>query len=606
MSRGFAHHPTWGATRVDGGARFRLWAPSQNKVALVVSDTDQFLPMQTAGDGWFEITTDAVKVGRGYGFDLADGTFVPDPAARAQMGDAHGFSRLTDPLAYAWKTPDWKGRPWEQAVIYELHVGTFSEEGTFDSVARDLDRLRDIGITAIELMPVAQFSGNRGWGYDGVLLYAPHIAYGGPEGLKCLVDAAHERGLMILLDVVYNHFGPDGNYLHLYAPDFFHPERKTPWGSAIAFERKPVREFFLHNALYWLDEFRFDGLRLDAIDQIEDQSDEPILAEMAREVRRRFPDRRIHLTIEDDDNSTRLLKFDADNRPLLFTAEWNDDWHHAVHALLTGERESYYQDYADAPAQRIAKTMTTGFGYQGEPSPFRGGKNRGENSAHLPPTAFIDFLQNHDQIGNRAQGDRIASLVPPEAVEAALALLLLSPHIPLLYMGEEYGERAPFQFFTDFKGELAEAVREGRSEEFRNNAAFTEAFTRGLIPDPNALETFTSSRLKQSEQADARRHTTFVKRLIAARRQHIVPILGKIGGNAGKVEFIEGAAFALRWRLADGGALRLCANLSAAEARRSGKPIGGPFFAHPESTAVALARMKLPPWSVAACVEAAG
>jgi maltooligosyltrehalose trehalohydrolase len=604
VSRGFAHESSWGATLVDGGARFRLWAPSQEKVALVVSDTDQFLPMQAAGGGWFEIVTDAVNVGRGYGFDLADGTFVPDPAARAQMGDVHGFSRLVDPLAYAWKTPGWQGRPWQEAVIYELHTGTFSPDGTFDGVARDLDRLKNVGISAIEIMPVAQFSGNRGWGYDGVLLYAPHVAYGGPEGLKRLVDAAHEREMMILLDVVYNHFGPDGNYLHLYASDFFHAERKTPWGSAIAFERKPVREFFLDNVFYWLEEFRFDGLRFDAIDQIEDTSAEPILMEMAREVRRRFPARHIHLTVEDDHNSTRLFEFDASNRPLLFTAEWNDDWHHAVHALLTGEREGYYQDYADAPVKRIAETMATGFGYQGEPSPFRGGKKRGEKSAHLPPTAFIDFLQNHDQIGNRARGDRILTLAPPEAVEATLALLLLSPHIPLLYMGEEHGERTPFQFFTDFKGELAEAVRKGRNEEFRNNKAFTEAFTQNLVPDPNAPETFAASKLNPPRGDNPR--ASLIRRLLAARFAHVVPNLSGIGGNAGKVEAIGGGAFTVSWRLTGGGALTLSANLSATEARLAGKAAGKTFFAQPAAATTTFADGKLPPWSVVASLRGGG
>jgi malto-oligosyltrehalose trehalohydrolase len=502
-------------------------------------------------------------------------------------------------LAYQWRTPDWKGRPWQEAVIYELHTGTFSPEGSFDGIARDLDRLAELGITAIELMPVAQFSGHRGWGYDGVLLYAPHTAYGGPEGLKRLVDAAHERGLMMLLDVVYNHFGPDGNYLHLYAPGFFHPERKTPWGSAIAFERKPVRDFFLHNVLYWLDEFRFDGLRFDAIDQIEDQTAAPILAEMAKEVRRRFPDRHVHLTIEDDDNSTKLLKFDASNRPLLFTAEWNDDWHHAVHVLLTGERDGYYQDYADAPARRIAETMALGFGYQGEPSLFRGGRKRGETSAHLPPTSFIDFLQNHDQVGNRAQGERIVSLVPPEAVEAALALLLLSPHIPLLFMGEEYGERNPFQFFTDFKGKLAEAVRKGRREEFRNNKAFAEAFEQNLVPDPNAPQTFAASRLKPGDTS----RTRLVKRLIEARFAHVVPRLAAIGGHAGKVEALEGSAFAVSWRH-PAGALTLFANLAESEARFPGQQAGTPIFAHPEAAARDATR--LPPWSVVACVKGRG
>jgi maltooligosyltrehalose trehalohydrolase len=602
MRAQFAHRLPWGAELVDGGARFRLWAPAQEAVALLVADTDRALPMEPSDAGWFEITTDAVNVGRGYSFELADGNLVPDPSARAQMGDIHGFSRLVDPRAYQWRTPDWKGRPWEEAVIYELHTGTFSPDGTFDGVARGLDRLVDVGVTAIELMPVVQFGGNRGWGYDGVLLYAPHVAYGGPLGLKRLVDAAHERGLTILLDVVYNHFGPDGNYLHLYAPDFFRPERKTPWGSAIAFEREPVRAFFLHNVLYWLEEFRFDGLRFDAIDQIEDQTDEPILAEMAREVRERFPDRHIHLTLEDDDNSTRLLEFDAHNRPFLFTAEWNDDWHHAMHALLTGEDAGYYQDYADEPAKRIAETMALGFGYQGEPSPFRGGRQRGHPSAHLPPTAFIDFLQNHDQVGNRARGDRITSLVGSEAVEAAIAVLMLSPHIPLLFMGEEYGERRPFLFFTDFKGELADAVHRGRNEEFRNNKAFAEAFMKDLVPDPNAPETFAASMLAPKSSA----RTIFVKRLIAARFEHIVPRLAHIGGNAGRVEAIDGDAFAVSWKIVDSGALKLFANLSASEAHLRLSEPGTPFCAHPRNADANLAHGKLPPWSVVASLAGRG
>jgi maltooligosyltrehalose trehalohydrolase len=594
-----AHSSPWGAEIVDGGARFRLWAPAMTKVSLL-TERGAAIPMHKADKGWFEVTTDAVSPGGGYLFVLADGMRVPDPASRAQMGDVHGMSRLVDPRSYEWQTPDWTGRPWEEAVIYELHTGTFSAEGTFDGIVQDLDRLADVGVTAIELLPVAQFAGNRGWGYDGVLLFAPHIAYGGPEGLKRLVDAAHARGLMILLDVVYNHFGPEGNYLHLYAPDFFNPKRHTPWGSAIAFERQPVREFFIHNVLYWLNEFHFDGLRFDAIDQIDDPSGEEILAEMAREVRARFPDRHVHLTIEDDSNTTRLLQFDADNRPRLFDAEWNDDWHHAMHALLTHEDTGYYQDYADAPARRVADTMAQGFGYQGEPSPFRGGRKRGQPSAHLPPTAFIDFVQNHDQVGNRAQGDRITTLAEPEAVEAALALLLLSPHIPLLFMGEEYGEERPFQFFTDFKGDLAEAVRKGRNEEFRNNKAFAEAFKQALVPDPNALSTFTTSILKPEPSP----RTEFVRRLIATRFAHVVPKLAGIGGHAGKVEALHGNAFVVSWQIKDDGRLTLAANLADTPAELSLAPSAAPFFAHPLDAGARLAQGTLPPWAVVASLTA--
>ncbi|MGI8724584.1 MAG: malto-oligosyltrehalose trehalohydrolase [Methyloceanibacter sp.] len=594
MTGGFAHRLPFGAEILEDGVRFRLRAPAQKSVGLVVGDTGAILPMPDAGGGWFELTTNAVKPGAGYGFALADGTVVPDPAARAQIGDVHGLSRLVDPRAYDWQAHTWKGRPWTEAVIYELHTGTFSQSGDFEGVAADLDRLVDIGVTAIEIMPVAQFSGNRGWGYDGVLLFAPHVAYGGPEGLKRLVDTAHAKGLMVLLDVVYNHFGPDGNYLHLYAPDFFHPERHTPWGSAIAFERKPVRDFFLHNVLYWLEEYRFDGLRFDAVDQIEDQTEEPILAEMAREVRARFPDRRIHLTCEDDHNSTRLLEFDKRNRPLLFTAEWNDDWHHAMHALLTGEDEGYYQDFADAPVERIANMLARGFSYQGEASPYRDGTERGEPSGHLPPTAFINFVQNHDQIGNRAVGDRITTLSPPEAVEAALALLLLSPQIPLLYMGEEYGETRPFFFFTDFHGELADAVRKGRRAEFRKVKTFTEAFERNLIPDPNSLETFTRSRL--APDGAAAKRAGLIKALLTARRAHIVPELAHIGGYAGSVEALDGSAFTVRWRTA-AGSLVVSANLGSEDATLPAG--GGTLIAeHPHGAARALETGSLPPWSV--------
>jgi maltooligosyltrehalose trehalohydrolase len=595
MAAHFAHELPWGAEIVDGGAHFKLWAPAQREVSLL-TESGTTVPMARNDEGWFEVTTDAVPVGGGYHFLIADGIRVPDPAARAQIGDVHGPSRLVDPRAYDWQTPDWTGRPWEEAVLYELHTGTFSPDGTFDGIADDLDRLVDVGVTAIEILPVAQFGGNRGWGYDGVLLYAPHTAYGGPEGLKRLVDAAHKQGLMVLLDVVYNHFGPDGNYLHLYAPDFFNAKRHTPWGSAIAFDRAPVRSFFVHNVLYWLGEFRFDGLRFDAIDQIKDPSKEEILAEMAREVRARFPDRHIHLTVEDDENTTRLLKFDDANRPRLFTAEWNDDWHHAMQSLLANEDAGYYQDYADAPVRRAAETMARGFGYQGEPSPFRGGRKRGEPSTHLPPTAFIDFLQNHDQTGNRAQGDRITTLAKPEAVEAALALLLLSPHIPLLFMGDEYGEVRPFQFFTDFTGDLADAVRKGRNEEFRSNKAFADAYTQNLVPDPNALQTFAASRLAPV----ASERLAHVKHLIATRFSYIVPRLAGIGGDAGKVDAVAGDAFVVSWACAGGERLQLAANLGDSAAACPAE-IGAPFFTHPADAD--LAQGMLPQWSVAAALK---
>jgi len=593
MTARFAHTLPWGTEIVEDGARFRLWAPAQGSVSLL-AESGATIPMAKADGGWFEVHTDAVPVGGGYQFVLQDGMRVPDPAARAQMSDVHGPSRLVDPKSYAWRCPDWKGRPWQEAVIYELHTGTFSRAGTFYGIAHDLDRLVDAGITAIELLPVAQFGGNRGWGYDGVLLYAPHTAYGGPDGLKRLVDACHERGLMVLMDVVYNHFGPDGNYLHQYAPDFFDANRNTPWGAAIAFDRTPVREFFLHNALYWLEEFRCDGLRFDAVDHIKDTAEEEVLAEIARTIRTRIPDRHIHLTIEDDENTTRLFQFDESGAPRLYDAEWNDDWHHAVHVILTGEETGYYKDHADEPVARLARTMAEGYDYQGQVSAFRGGKARGESSAHLPPTVFINYVQNHDQTGNRAYGDRLVSLAPPAAVDAALTLLLLAPHIPMLFMGDEYGETRPFLFFTDFHGDLAKAVVKGRRADFGSHESYANTATREAIPNPNAIETFERSIL---EPADTPR-LALVKRLLEARKTHVVPHLTSFGEHAGAVTALKGSAFRVQWNLDDNSALVLTANLSDAPVTIPSNAGGKPFFTTPPGTDPGAGA--LPPWSVVA------
>jgi malto-oligosyltrehalose trehalohydrolase len=558
-----AYERRWGAeVLAGGGARFRLWAPALDAVSLTASPSGASEPMHKAEDGWFELETDLIKVGDPYLFQLPNGMKVSDPASRAQQRDVHGPSLLINPRAYEWRSSGWQGRPWSEAIIYELHTGAFTAEGTFAGVARKLDDLVELGVTAIELMPVAQFSGNRGWGYDGVLLYAPHVAYGGPEGLKKLIDAAHARGLMVLLDVVYNHFGPDGNYLHAYAPDFFHPERHTPWGAAIAYDRDPVRAFFVDNACYWIEEYRFDGLRLDAIDQIKDESDYSILEEIAEEVRERTQDRYVHLTTEDDRNIVSLLERDG-NATLLYDGEWNDDFHHAAHVIATGESDGYYRDYLDDPAGKLARALAEGFIYQGEPSEFRDGNLRGEPSAGLPQTAFIDFLQNHDQVGNRAFGERLTSLASPEAVEALTAVLLLSPQIPLIFMGEEWGETNPFFYFTDFQGELGRKVRDGRRNEFRRWRSFQDEAGRASIPDPNAESTFQASKLdwrKTSEPVSVERLERF-GRLLDIRRREIVPRLVGMGGRAGNIFLVAQRGIAVQWRLGDAGRLTLYANL---------------------------------------------
>ncbi|MGH8190798.1 MAG: malto-oligosyltrehalose trehalohydrolase, partial [Rhodanobacteraceae bacterium] len=546
MTTRYLHEMEFGAQVENGMVRFRLWAPAQDQITLLVESArgEQALPMARTRDGWFELSTNAARAGDRYRYVLQDGTRVPDPASRFQPNDVHGASEVIDPHAYAWRHPEWRGRPWCEAVVYEAHVGTFSLTGDYDGMRAKLDHLADLGVTALELMPLSDFEGRRNWGYDGALPFAPDSAYGRPEALKHLIDAAHERGLMLLLDVVYNHFGPSGNYLGAYAPQFFTDRHHTPWGQAIDFHVREVRRFFIENALYWLDEYRFDGLRLDAVDQIRDDSDPHILDELADTVRARLPDRHIHLVLENDDNAPRYLA-----RPELhcprsgtrdkgpekqepesgdasrYSAQWNDDFHHAAHVLATGEHAGYYVDYAQ-PAADFARALAEGFVYQGEHSEYRD-RNRGEASGSLPPLAFVDFLQNHDQIGNRAFGERLSQLADANAVETLTAIWLLAPTVPLFFMGQEWAARQPFLFFCDYHGELADAVREGRRREFSKFAAFADPEARERIPDPNAEATFAASVLDWNAAAgsDGQRHLEFVRDLLRIRRQEIQPWL---------------------------------------------------------------------------------
>lgn len=337
----------------------------------------------------------------------------------------------------------------------------------------------------IELMPVSQFGGSRGWGYDGVLLYAPHSAYGTPEEMKAFVDAAHGHGLSVVLDIVLNHFGPEGNYLPLLAPDFFHPERITPWGAGIAYDIDAVRRYIVEAPLYWLQEYHLDGLRFDAVDQIEDKAGKHVLIEIAERIRAEVTHRPIHLTTEDSRNIISLHLRDKDGSVPLFTGEWNDDFHNAIHVFATGETHGYYQDFAIAPEKLVARAWAEGFAFQGEISK-QTGKKRGVKSAAQPPVAFVDFIQNHDQTGNRAQGERLLTLIGAERTRILLIALLFSPHITLLFMGEEYGETHPFLFFTDFHGDLAKAVSEGRAKEFAGH----DGHEGEDVPDPNAKMTF--------------------------------------------------------------------------------------------------------------------
>ncbi|NUU38510.1 malto-oligosyltrehalose trehalohydrolase [Pseudomonas sp. C2B4] len=534
---------TWphGAIMLDADhTQFALWAPDAFYVSVEL-ENGQSLPLLPQADGWFVINT-RCPAGTGYRFNIDGELEVPDPASRAQAGDIHRHSVVVDPLAYRWQHSTWLGRPWNEAVIYELHVGAL---GGFAAVEQHLARLVELGITAIELMPVAQFPGERNWGYDGVLPYAPQASYGSPEQLKHLIDTAHGHGLAVILDVVYNHFGPDGNYLHRYAKGFFNEDKHTPWGAAIDFQRREVRDFFIDNALMWLLEYRFDGLRFDAVHAIESPD---FLQEMAQRIRQQTdPARHVWLMLENEHNQASLLAQGYD-------AQWNDDGHNALHVLLTGETDAYYADYAQDPTEQLARCLSQGFVFQGHIN--RHGKPRGEPSGHLPPSAFILFLQNHDQIGNRAFGERLHQLAHPDALKAATALVLLSPMIPLLFMGDECAAEQPFLFFTSHHGELARLVREGRRNEFAAFSDFADPHRREQIPDPNAPQTFEASRPLLT---DASASHDLYRQLLSIRHRHIIPRLP--GAQALHAEVLGEGAVSARWLLGDGSVLRIDLNL---------------------------------------------
>jgi maltooligosyltrehalose trehalohydrolase len=548
----------WGPGPTAEGTRFRLWAPDRDAVTLEIDGASP-VAMAAAGDGWFAADV-PVGAGARYRFRLTDDLAVPDPASRAQDGGVNGWSVVVDHAAYRW-TAEWRGRAWEEMVIEEVHVGLL---GGFAGVAARLPALADVGITAIELMPVNAFGGTRNWGYDGVLPYAPTESYGTPDALKALVDRAHALGISVFLDVVYNHFGPDGNYLGDYASGFFHADVKTPWGGAVAVDDEEPRRFFIDNALMWLEDYRIDGLRFDAVHAI---GDDGFLDAMAAEIRARI-DRPVHLVLENEKNDAERL---AEGR---YDAQWNDDFHNVLHVLLTGEDDAYYADFADRPAERLARCLSEGFVYQGDASANHDGAPRGTPSAHLPPTRFVSFLQNHDQIGNRAMGERLSQLTDPAKLAAATVLWALSPQIPLLFMGDTDGSETPFLFFTDFHDELADAVREGRRGEFAKFAAFKDPATRDAIPDPNARGTFDASRPEPG--ADAETWRDLYRRLLTLRRTAIVPVLK--GAMAAGAEAVADKAVVARWRMGDGTMLTIAINFGD-EAATADLPDAAPLFA---------------------------
>ena len=564
--------------RSDASVRFRLWAPAAKSVNVMIEQPiAQSFSMSALDAGWFEFVTDEVAAGARFCFQIDGEIRVPDLASRYQPADVHGPSEVVDPCQFDWQDGDWRGRAWHDAVIYEIHVGAFTQEGTFAAIERKLDYLVDLGISAIELMPVADFPGGRNWGYDGVLPFAPDSSYGSPNDLKRLVQAAHAKGLMILLDVVYNHFGPEGNYIRTYAPDFFTDRHRTPWGDGINYDgpgSPMVREFMIHNALYWLEEYHFDGLRLDAVHSIADDSDPDILTELAERVRSEIgSDRHIHLVLENDDNRARYLQREG-NRPVLYDAQWNDDIHHALHVLATKEKNGYYIDYSTEPVCQLTRCLSEGFAYQGEASQHRGNRKRGEPSRHLPPAAFVSFMQNHDQVGNRAFGERIHQIADPCALKAALAIVLLAPGPPLLFMGEEFGASSPFLYFCDFESGLAEAVRDGRRSEFAHFAEFSSRETRAAIPDPNDADTFQRSKLdwRDLTHPDHERWLDLYRELLMLRRTVIVPRVKAMTRNNSTATCTD-QSLLVDWELTDRATLRVIANLSAGIAAPLGQPL---------------------------------
>jgi maltooligosyltrehalose trehalohydrolase len=574
-----------------GGTDFRLWAPGAKAVDLVLTGGDTHA-MRGTGDGWHVVHMPHVDAGTRYRFRIDKGPLVPDPASRHNPDDVHGDSEVVDGTVYAWRDEAWRGRPWHEAVVYELHVGSFTPEGTFAAAQGRLAELAALGITAIELMPLADCPGQRNWGYDGVLHFAPASSYGTPDELKALVDHAHGLGLMVMVDVVYNHFGPDGNYLHSYCPEFFNAAHTTPWGSAINFDgecRGTVRAFYVANALYWIEDFHCDGLRLDAVHQIRDESGLSIVEEIAQAIAQGpGAQRHVHLVLENDANEAGRLLRNAQGVPLTSTAQWNDDLHHAAHVLLTGETDGYYVDYAEHPVQLLGRALAQGFIFQGQYSQHYGGP-RGEPSGHLPPTAFVSFLQNHDHIGNRAMGERLSALAAAHRLDALYACLLLSPHIPMLFMGEEFAATSPFLYFCDFEGELARAVADGRRNEFKRFAIYADAAARAQIADPNAESTFLRCKLRWAERDTAahRARLALLQQLLALRHAHLVPHLA--GAMHGGQTSGSGDLLGVQWVLADGMRWEILANLGDALV---------PLARDPQATVVYASHPQPAPWSV--------
>jgi maltooligosyltrehalose trehalohydrolase len=543
---------TLGARPERNGVWFRVWAPGVTSVGVITFPDENPHALETGGDGYHAGLVSGLAAGTRYMYRLDDTALYPDPASRSQPEGVHGASEVVDPDAFRWSDAAWAGTARSDLVIYELHIGTFTTGGSFDSAIEHLDAVARLGATAIEIMPIGEFAGSRNWGYDGVGLFAPASTYGGPYAFKRLVDAAHRRGLGVILDVVYNHLGPEGNYLGaVTAGRFFTDRHGTPWGDAVNFDGAdsgPVRDFVIQNALHWAHEYHIDGLRLDATHAIVDESPVHILRELADAL---HAIERPRLVIAEDERDEPRLILPAVDGGYGLDAVWADDLHHQLRRLTAGDREGYFRRYRGTVDDVVA-TLRNGWYRDGAPP----------GVMRFPPSAFVHCIQNHDQVGNRAMGERLDQDIPLPVYRALSTLLLLSPYTPLLWMGQEWAASTPFQFFTDFPKELGQLVTEGRRNEFRAFAAFADPAVRDRIPDPQAEETFVRSRLRWEERSEAphKGMLALYSELLAMRRTD--PALRLRDRDHFSVTALGDRALALRRDSPDGDAILVVINLA--------------------------------------------
>ncbi len=560
--------------------------------------------MQADGSGWFRLRVAEAAAGTLYRYVLPDGTAVPDPASRFQPEDVAGPSEVIDPEAFRWTPDGWNGRPWSETMLYELHVGTFTPEGTFHAAAHKLDHLQQLGVTAIELMTLTDFAGTRNWGYDTVLLYAPDSAYGRPEDLKAFVEAAHGRGIQVILDVVYNHFGPEGNYLPKYFPQIFSKEHKTAWGPSLNFDgecSEQVREFVLGNALYWLDEFNLDGLRLDATHTMIDTGPRHILEELASRVKAFAGDCHIHLILEDENNIAKRLTRSREGHCDGYTAQWNHDIDHLLGAGFMGAADERKID-DKGETDRLGKALSEGFVIAAKEN-----KDEFEAGCHVPPNAFVSFLQSHDLVGNRIFGERATSLLSKETVRALVAVALLLPQTPMLFMGEEWGATSPFPYFCDLHGDLGEAVRKGRCEQISKLPGVSKEEVENA-PNPQAEATFRSAQLKWEElkQPEHAAWLRMYSELLRVRAERILPLLSGLCAPCGKYRVLGPGGLAIEWALAGGRELRLDANLWHRARSGFAEVQGEVIWSEPKETRGVMLEAWAVRWSVAERSSTAG